>query len=78
MIAAAFGAMVWCLLDYRIERRWSMVGLCSGTIAGLVAATPSSGCLRPWSSIIAGTLSGAFCNFATKCRCLVIICPANR
>lgn len=73
MIAAAFGGMVWCLLDYRIERRWSMVGLCSGTIAGLVAATPSSGYLRPWSSVIAGTLSGALCNFATKLKFLMRI-----
>lgn len=66
MLAAAFGGMVWCLLDFRMERRWSMVGFCSGTIAGLVAATPSSGFLRPWSSVIVGILSGALCNFATK------------
>lgn len=66
MIAAAFGGMVWCLLDFRIERRWSMVGFCSGTIAGLVAATPSSGYLKPWSSVVVGVLSGTLCNFATK------------
>jgi Amt family ammonium transporter len=66
MIAAAFAAMVWCLLDYRIERHWSMVGLCSGSIAGLVAATPSSGFVHPWGAVIVGILSGALCNFATK------------
>lgn len=66
MLAAAFGGMVWCLLDYRIERRWSMVGFCSGTIAGLVAATPSSGYVHPWGSVIVGILSGGLCNFATK------------
>lgn len=71
MIAAAFGGMVWCLLDFRIERRWSMVGFCSGTIAGLVDATPSSGYLRPWSSVIVGILSGSLCNFATKIKFLV-------
>lgn len=32
MLAAAFGGMVWCLMDFRIERRWSMVGFCSGNI----------------------------------------------
>lgn len=66
MIAAAFGGMVWCLLDFRIERRWSMVGFCSGTIAGLVAATPSSGFVKPWASVIVGILAGGLCNFATK------------
>lgn len=70
MIAAAFGGIVWCLLDYRINRRWSMVGLCSGTIAGLVAATPSSGYLHPWASVIVGVVSGVLCNFATKLKFL--------
>ncbi|PPQ71844.1 hypothetical protein CVT25_006363 [Psilocybe cyanescens] len=73
MLAASFGGMVWCLLDFRIERRWSMVGFCSGTIAGLVAATPSSGFLRPWSSVIVGILAGALCNFATKIKFLLRI-----
>jgi Amt family ammonium transporter len=43
MLAACFGGVVWCALDFRYERKWSAVGFCSGTIAGLVAATPSSG-----------------------------------
>ena len=66
MIAAAFGGVMWCLLDFRIERHWSMVGFCSGTIAGLVAATPSSGFIHPWSSVIVGVIAGGTCNFATK------------
>ncbi|KAF8634401.1 hypothetical protein AX15_000853 [Amanita polypyramis BW_CC] len=73
MIAAAFGGIVWCLLDFRIERRWSMVGFCSGTIAGLVAATPSSGYVYPWSSVVVGVLSGALCNFATKVKFILRI-----
>ncbi|KAJ7630584.1 ammonium transporter [Roridomyces roridus] len=68
MLAASFGGLIWVLLDYRLERRWSMVGFCSGTIAGLVAATPSSGFIPPWASIIVGTFSGALCNFATKIK----------
>ncbi|KAG6812063.1 hypothetical protein H0H92_004594 [Tricholoma furcatifolium] len=71
MVAAAFGGAVWCLLDFRIERRWTMVGFCSGTIAGLVAATPSSGYVHPWSSVIVGVLAGALCNFATKVKFLI-------
>ncbi|KAF9479737.1 ammonium transporter [Pholiota conissans] len=71
MVAAAFGGMVWCLLDFRIERRWSMVGFCSGTIAGLVAATPSSGYVKPWGSVVIGILAGAICNFATKVKLIL-------
>jgi len=50
-----------------------MVGFCSGTIAGMVAATPSSGFLHPWASVITGVLSGALCNLATKVKHLVHI-----
>ncbi|KAG6919571.1 hypothetical protein DXG01_004234 [Tephrocybe rancida] len=71
MMAAAFGGAVWCLLDFRIERRWTMVGFCSGTIAGLVAATPSSGFVQPWSSVVIGALAGGVCNFATKIKFLI-------
>ncbi|KAG5339897.1 hypothetical protein C0989_003044 [Termitomyces sp. Mn162] len=71
MIAAAFGGAIWCLLDFRIERRWTMVGFCSGTIAGLVAATPSSGFVYPWASVIIGALAGAICNWATKVKFLI-------
>ncbi|KAF9243753.1 ammonium transporter [Melanogaster broomeanus] len=71
MLAAAFGGVVWCLLDYRLERKYSMVGFCSGTIAGLVAATPASGFIPPWAAVILGTVSGAVCNYATKVKFLI-------
>lgn len=68
MISAAFGGIVWCFLDYRkVERKLSMVGFCSGTIAGLVAATPASGYIPLWASVILGSVVGAVCNYATKC-----------
>lgn len=66
MVAAAFAGIVWCLLDWRLERKFTMVGFCSGTIAGLVAATPSSGFIPVWASLILGVVAGAVCNFATK------------
>jgi len=60
------GGITWCLLDFRLERKYTMVGFCSGTIAGLVAATPSSGYIPPWASIILGIVTGIVCNYATK------------
>jgi hypothetical protein len=35
-IAAATGGLTWMFLDWRIERKWSTIGICSGIIAGLV------------------------------------------
>lgn len=67
-ISAVTGGMTWCILDYRLERKWSTVGLCSGIICGLVAATPSSGCIPLYASLIQGIVAGVVCNFATKIK----------
>ena len=42
-LAASVGGLTWMLWDYRLERKWSVVGFCSGAIVGLVAITPASG-----------------------------------
>ncbi|KZO94496.1 ammonium transporter [Calocera viscosa TUFC12733] len=70
-LCAAMGGIAWCLLDFRIERKYTMVGFCSGTIAGLVAATPASGYIPLWASVVLGLLSGVACNFATKIKFLI-------
>lgn len=67
-ICGAFGAITWCLLDFRLENKWSMVAACSGCISGLVAATPSSGFIPLWASVILGITAGVVCNFSTKIK----------
>ena len=67
-LTAMFAAMTLCLLDYRLAKKWSMVGWCSGTISGLVAATPASGYLPPWASVILGIVTGIVANFSTKIK----------
>jgi len=44
------------------------VGWCSGMIAGLVAATPASGFITPWASIILGVVTGIVANLGTKIK----------
>ncbi|AOA62523.1 Ammonium transporter [Komagataella phaffii CBS 7435] len=73
-ITGAFGAISWCLLDWRLERRFSTVALCSGAISGLVAATPASGIIPLWASVILGIVSGVVCNYATKIK---VICRVD-
>lgn len=65
-LTAAFSGITWTLLDFRLAKKWSMVGLCSGVISGLVAATPASGFLSPHASILLGVVTGVVCNYATK------------
>ncbi|KAM3473054.1 hypothetical protein MY8738_008569 [Beauveria namnaoensis] len=72
-LAATFAAIAWCLLDIRLTGKWSMVSWCSGTISGLVAATPASGFIDPWASIILGVVAGVCCNFGTKSKFKVLV-----
>ncbi|KAK0739514.1 ammonium transporter AmtB-like domain-containing protein [Apiosordaria backusii] len=70
-ISACVGGFTWCLLDYRLEKKWSTVGFCSGVIAGLVTITPAAGYIPPWSAVIFGVCGGIICNFATKLKFLI-------
>ncbi|CAK7203574.1 ammonium transporter Amt1 [Sporothrix eucalyptigena] len=67
-LAASCAGITWCLLDYRLEKKWSTVGFCSGAIAGLVAITPASGFVPAWSAVIFGVVGAIVCNFATKLK----------
>ncbi|KAL9131248.1 MAG: hypothetical protein Q9217_000790 [Psora testacea] len=70
-LAASVGGVTWCLLDYRLEKKWSAVGFCSGVVAGLVAITPGSGFVPPWAAVVYGVLAGSACNYATKLKFLL-------
>jgi Amt family ammonium transporter len=67
-LAAGCGGITWCLVDYRLEGKWSVVGFCSGVIAGLVAITPASGYVPAWSAVPIGVIAGIGCNFATQLK----------
>ncbi|KAL6358072.1 hypothetical protein LRP88_08252 [Fusarium phalaenopsidis] len=70
-LAACVGGITWCLLDYRLERKFSTVGFCSGVVAGLVCITPGSGYVPPWAAVIFGVLGASGSNYATKVKFLL-------
>jgi len=67
-VAASMGAVTWMLLDWRLERKFSAVGLCSGAIAGLVGITPAAGYVGTPAALAIGFVAGVGCNFATKLK----------
>ncbi|KAF6759403.1 ammonium transporter [Ephemerocybe angulata] len=69
-LAASVGGLTWMFWDFRIERKWSAVGFCSGAIAGLVAITPGSGYVGAPAAVLFGFLAGTLCNFATQLKFL--------
>jgi ammonium transporter, Amt family len=60
-IAAAAGAMGWMFGEWVIRGRPSLLGLCSGLVAGLVAITPASGFVSPTSALLIGSIAGVAC-----------------
>ncbi|KAI0392394.1 ammonium transporter [Xylariaceae sp. FL0594] len=72
-LAACVGGITWCLLDYRLERKWSTVGFCSGVVVGLVAITPGSGYVPSWAAVPIGILGASFANYATKLKFILRI-----
>jgi len=70
-LAASVSGLTWMAWDWRIERKWSAVGFCSGAIAGLVAITPASGYVGVPASVAFGVVAGTGCNFATQLKFLL-------
>jgi Amt family ammonium transporter len=60
--SACFGILGWTLVDYiRTKGRFSLVGACSGAIAGLVGITPAAGFVSVWIAGLIGFITGAVC-----------------
>ncbi len=60
-IAASAGAIAWMLGEWVVRGRPSLLGLCSGLVAGLVAITPAAGFVTPRSALMIGIVAGLAC-----------------
>ena len=60
-IATAAAALSWVLLDWFINKKPTVVGACTGAVAGLVAITPASGFVDLTGAIVIGLLVSVFC-----------------
>jgi Amt family ammonium transporter len=63
-VAACAGAVLWGLCDYMKRGQWSVLGMMTGAIAGLVAVTPASGFVGISGALAMGALAGVACFFA--------------
>jgi Amt family ammonium transporter len=60
-LAAAAGALTWLFVEGARIRKFTMLGVASGLVAGLVAITPAAGFVSPMSAIVIGIAAGAIC-----------------
>jgi len=61
--AAAAAALGWTVAEWIHNGKPTALGAISGAVAGLVAITPASGFVQPFSALAIGLIAGVFCSF---------------
>jgi ammonium transporter, Amt family len=59
--ATATAGFTWMLVEWLLKGKPTVIGICSGAVAGLVAITPASGFVGPMGSFWIGVAAGIFC-----------------
>jgi len=60
-MATASAAFTWMLVEWMMRGKPTVVGICTGAVAGLVAITPASGFVGPLGSLCIGIAAGILC-----------------
>lgn len=71
-LATASAALTWLLVEYISRRKVTLLGACSGAVAGLVAITPASGFVDMTGALLIGLIAGVCCYWgATQLKILL-------
>lgn len=62
--ASAAGLLAWLAVERIRVGKTTLVGACTGLVAGLVAITPAAGFVEPWAAIIMGIVVAPVCYFS--------------
>lgn len=60
-ISAAVAALTWAALEWRIDHRPTVVGICTGAIAGLATITGAAGFVTVQSAMLIGFAASVIC-----------------
>lgn len=60
-LAAAGGVISWSAAEWLLRGKPSILGGCSGAVAGLVCITPAAGAVNPIHGILLGLIAGYIC-----------------
>jgi ammonium transporter, Amt family len=63
-LAAAVAGFVWAMAEYVVKGKPSILGFCSGIVAGLVVVTPACGFVLPSGAVVIGIAAGLVPFFA--------------
>ena len=62
--AAAAGGLTWAAMEWMTRGKPSILGTCSGVVAGLVCITPAAGFVTPMPALLMGVAVGIVCFLA--------------
>jgi Amt family ammonium transporter len=60
-MATSAAAFTWMLVEWMMRGKPTVIGICTGAVAGLVAITPASGFVGPLGSLAIGAAAGIVC-----------------
>ena len=63
-LATAVASFTWAMLEYALRGKPSVLGFCSGAVAGLVVITPACGYVGPSGAVMIGVAAGIVPFFA--------------
>jgi Amt family ammonium transporter len=63
-LSAAAGTIAWAGMEWITRGKPSVLGACSGAVAGLVCITPAAGFVQPMPGIVLGLAAGVVCFLA--------------
>jgi len=66
LFGTATAGVAWALTEWLVKGKPSLLGICSGIVAGLVAITPAAGYVGPIGAFIPCAVAGVVCFFAVN------------
>jgi Amt family ammonium transporter len=64
LFGTAVAGVAWTLTEWLVKGKPSLLGICSGIVAGLVAITPAAGFVGPVGAFVTCAVAGVVCFFA--------------
>lgn len=64
VVASAAALISWMIVERVRQGKATLVGACTGLVAGLVVVTPAAGFVEPWAALIMGLIVSPCCYFA--------------
>jgi ammonium transporter, Amt family len=68
ILGGCAGILGWTAIEYAHKHRVTMLGACTGAVAGLVAVTPAAGYVTPVGALVLGAVACPFCYGAIRIK----------